>query len=82
VPFTKEKSVDQKPSIGRIVHYQTKGTADGSIPSEVTAAMITKIHEGGTVDLCVFYSNGHSFKTGLPFSLEPLSGAWNWPPRV
>lgn len=84
LPFTKDSNVDQKPSIGRVVHYQTFGTADGSIPSEVTAAIITKVHtvHDGMVDLCVLYSNGMSFKQGIPFSLEPLNGAWNWPPRV
>lgn len=81
-----------KPSVGRIVHFQTYGTPGGEHPSEPIAAIITKVHPGlqvedGTVtntvvDLFAIYPNGTSHKEGIPFAEEPTPGRWNWPPRV
>jgi hypothetical protein len=77
---------EQKPSIGRIVHYQSFGTPGGEHPSKPTAALITDVEEipgyGLSVSLCVFYPNGHSFKPGVHFSKDPKPGHWSWPPRV
>jgi len=74
---------EQKPSIGRIVHYQSLGTPGGEHVSRPTAAIITDAEDGiSNVDLCVFYPNGFSSKQSIPFSAEPKPGHWNWPPRV
>lgn len=85
-----------KPSIGRIVQFQTAGSADGKHPSEPVAALITGIPEDipdvgpnigegdytPWVHLCVYYPNGLSFKMHVPYSTEARPGSWNWPPRV
>lgn len=80
-----------KPSVGRIVHYQTYGTPGGEYDSEPIAAIVTAVWTNGTtIDICAFYDNGLSFKTGVEPSpagdeseaaTEPAAGHWNWPPR-
>ncbi len=35
---------DQKPSIGRIVHYTNLGDKDGKYPPEIQAALITGVY--------------------------------------
>ena len=35
--------MEQKPSIGRVVHYQKFGTPNGEHKSEPSAAIITKV---------------------------------------
>ena len=75
--------MDQKPSIGRIVHYQSLGTPNGEFPSKATAAIVTDVYDGtDAVALNVFYPNGNSCKLSVPFSEEPKPGHWNWPPHV
>lgn len=72
----------QKPSIGRIVHYTNLGDADGKYPPTVQGAMITAVYDDGTVALKVFYRTGIFDCDHIPFSDEPERGHWNWPPRV
>jgi hypothetical protein len=81
--------MEQKPSIGRIVHYQSHGSPNGQHPSEPRAAVITAVRTDGTapesagfVDLCVLNPTGMYFDRGTPFSETPKAGHWNWPPRV
>ena len=76
-----------KPSIGRIVHYQSCGTPGGEYLPEPRAAIITAVHDcdedGNTfVSLCVLNPSGIFLTGELPFSAEPKPGCWNWPPRV
>ncbi len=78
-------TMDQKPSVGRIVHYQSYGTPGGEFPSAPRAAIIAAVdpaHDGQRVDLCVLNPNGMFFNTGVWFSETPKPGYWNWPPRV
>ena len=37
--------MDQKPSVGQIVHYVSLGSADGQYPSTCRAATITEVSE-------------------------------------
>ena len=72
----------QKPSIGRVVHYQKYGTPGGEHKAEPSPAIITKVEEDGmTCHLFVMNPNGCYFNK-TPFSPEPKPGHWNWPPRV
>ncbi len=80
---------EQKPSVGRIVHYQSHGSPNGQHKSEPRAAIITAIREDVSgpehppaVDLCVLNPTGMYFDRGTPYSAEPKAGCWNWPPRV
>ncbi|AMM44276.1 hypothetical protein KITKAT_13 [Arthrobacter phage Kitkat] len=85
----------QQPSVGRIVHYSTKGWAavEGSPLNDVgkvIPAVITEVKdEEGHVDLHLLYPHSvgeewvtHSeIHTGYPYSETPRIGHWNWPPR-
>lgn len=81
---------EQKPSVGRIVHYQSYGTPGGEYLPEPRAAIITQVHgseasapgEGPRVGLAVLNPTGLFFQMSIPFSDEPAPGHWNWPPRV
>lgn len=79
---------DQKPSVGRIVHYQSYGTPGGEYLPEPRAAIITEVtawdSETGQAraSVCVVNPTGLFFKEDLPFAETPTPGHWNWPPRV
>lgn len=62
-----------EPSIGRIVHYNSKlGPA---------AAIIINVHTGNFVDLQVFRPDGTiSHVTAIEHGIH--LGGWQWPPRV
>lgn len=80
--------MDQKPSVGRIVHYQAYGTPGGEYKSVPRAAVVTQVGEastsGGmpTVGLCILNPTGFFFNQSVVYSEEPKPGHWNWPPRV
>lgn len=73
----------QKPTIGRIVHYQDHGSPDGTHKSEPRAAIITKVHSDTCVDLCGLNPTGMFFNSSCLFdgSDTPCGGSWHWPPR-
>lgn len=73
---------EQKPAVGRIVHYQAHGSPNGQHKSLPRAAIITAVHEDGRTDVCVLNPTGMYFDQGTPFSEAPKAGHWNWPPRV
>ena len=86
--------MEQKPSVGRVVHYQSYGTPNGEHKSLPRAAIITAVREdmgqassigpgdGSGVDLAVLNPEGMFFNRGVWFSETPKPGHWNWPPRV
>lgn len=78
-----------KPTVGRVVHYVARGSADGRFPSVCRAADITEV-EPDTADNLV----GLMVKnpTGLFFhpladsgvaqdETEKRGGTWHWPER-
>lgn len=74
-----------KPSIGRIVHYQSYGTPGGEYLPEPRAAVITAIHgDSGAVGLCILNPTGMFFNEVVEHAQDdkPVPGRWNWPPRV
>lgn len=80
---------EQKPTVGRIVHYQAYGTPGGEFPSVPRAAVITEVHDSGvpepislTVGLAVLNPTGMFFNRDVPYSAERKPGCWSWPPRV
>lgn len=81
--------MDQKPSVGRTVHYQSHGSPNGQHKSEARAAIVTAVHPVFSdernlhaVSLCVLNPTGMYFDQDVPFSETPKPGCWNWPPRV
>lgn len=69
-----------RPSVGRVVHYQSYGTPNGEFKSEPRAAVITEVVDDQTVHLCVLNPTGMFFNQNVQQGDGP--GQWNWPPRV
>ena len=74
------------PSVGRVVHYLSRGSADGRFPPEARAAIVTEVSGSSEylVGLAVFNPTGiflHSLDSGgAIYGDQP--GEWTWPPRV
>lgn len=77
-----EVAMEQKPSIGRIVHYLSYGSVGGKYPPATRAAIVATDPDpsDGAVDLVVFNPEGFFFNRKVRFGSEP--GTWHWPPRV
>lgn len=67
-----------KPTVGRIVYYKTRGSADGAYAPTDFAAIVTGVHEDGTLSLCTFGVSGLRFEVSVMQGDEP--GQWNWMP--
>jgi len=76
--------MDQKPTVGRIVHYQAFGTPGGEYPSVPRAAVVTQVNgdDMNSVGLCILNPTGQFFNQSVYYSETPKPGCWNWPPRV
>lgn len=89
--------MDQKPSVGRIVHYVSYGTPGGEYSSECRAAIITAVNketlndamERIEVDLCILNPTGMFFAQKCVYyptpsdeDGTPQGGTWHWPERV
>jgi hypothetical protein len=90
--------MDQKPSVGRIVHYVSYGTPGGEFLSECRAAIVTDVPPDAgdhPVGLCVLNPTGQFFNLGVPYhggdpehvDATPghptyRGGTWHWPERV
>lgn len=75
---------EQKPSVGRMVHYVSYGTPKGEYLPEHHAAIITELaDEPGVVGLCILNPTGVFFTRGV-FQDEntKAGGTWHWPERV
>lgn len=82
-PQNKGGRVEQKPTVGLIVHYRSYGTPNGEYEPEVRAAIITAIHKGDNsmqVSLCVLNPTGMFFNEKVNYSVS-TPGCWSWPPR-
>lgn len=78
--------MDQKPSIGRVVHYVAYGTPGGEFPAGVCrAAIITEVVSAVSTHVGLFIMNptGLFFPSGVPYDDEGKKpGSWHWPERV
>ncbi len=74
--------MQQTPTVGRIVHYQSHGSPNGQHKSAPRAAVVTEVGEGGVLGLAVLNPTGMYFDRGVKFSETPAAGCWNWPPRT
>lgn len=81
------------PSVGRIVHYVARGSADGVFPVACRAAIVTDVPPDAgdhMVGLAVFHPDGLLFAQGIPegapmdtdLSVPAVGGTWHWPERV
>jgi hypothetical protein len=75
---------DQKPSVGRIVHYVSCGTPGGEFTSECRAAIVTEADPNSTVvGLFVANPTGLFLNRGCVYDeAGKAGGTWHWPERV
>lgn len=78
-----------KPSVGRIVHYMARGSADGAYPPVCRAAIITQVHYDvdpdtgeGYVGVAVLNPSGMFFHESIDYDKDSAPGSWHWPERV
>lgn len=80
--------MDQKPSVGRIVHFghpvYDKNRQDSPVFAEPWAAIITQVNEDDTVHLTMFEPTTPtpSVRTRVKFSPLLEADHWSWPSRV
>lgn len=78
--------MEQKPSVGRVVHYVAYGTPGGEFPAGVCrAAVVTEVTPSvgpAEIGICVLNPTGLFFNRGIPYSAEGKPGTWHWPERV
>lgn len=80
--------MDQKPSVGRIVHYKSYGTPNGEYEPECRAAVITAVGTEGEdgralVSLAVLNPEGMFFNRHVNQDEQSKNGGtWHWPERV
>lgn len=65
------------PTVGRIVHYKTRGSADGTFKPTVFASIITEVCDRDCVSLVTFGPNGIRFEGHVNRGYG--AGEWNWP---
>lgn len=80
---------EQVPSVGRIVHYQSYGTAGGEFQPQCRAAIITEVEGPAPADanvyvgLAVLNPSGLFFDQHIPQDENgKRGGTWHWPERV
>lgn len=78
-------AVEQKPTVGRIVHYTNLGDADGRYPPETQPAIVTRVNTDGSLGLWVLYPSGMFYMASVDGEDDHGKGLgrgrWNWPPR-
>lgn len=74
---------EQKPAVGRIVHYISYGTPNGEYKPEHRAAIITRVgkdDEAQEVALCILNPTGMFFNESV--KKGDREGQWHWPERT
>jgi hypothetical protein len=66
------------PTVGRVVYFKTRGSADGVYPPTNFAAIITNVSPEGTVNLVCFGDTGLRFELKVTQGEAP--GQWDWMP--
>lgn len=66
------------PTVGRMVYFKTRGSADGVYPPTDFAAIITAVHSDTCVSLATFGLTGMRFELNAEQGQEP--GEWDWMP--
>lgn len=80
--------MEQKPSVGRVVHYVSYGTPGGEYTSECRAAIITSVGVIDQVSLAVLNPTGMFFNECVEHYMPKQGvkgyrgGTWHWPERV
>jgi YD repeat-containing protein len=70
---------EQKPSVGRMVHYVLGGV---ETPAAHRAAVVGELHDDGTLELAVLLPLGWQVLPRVTYDEEGRPGTWHWPERV
>ena len=71
------------PTVGRIVHYVARGSADGVFKAEDRAAIVTALYpDDGVISLCILNPTGMFFNEAVAFNANRVPGTWHWPEIV
>lgn len=74
---------EQRPTIGRMVHYRGPGTANGQFQPSTYPAVITAVHTDTCVNLFVMTNVGMMNLTSIQLAEEAdQPSRWSWPPYV
>lgn len=71
------------PTVGRMVYYKTRGSADGVFPPTNFAAIITEVNSDvdGVVSLVTFGTSGMRFEKEVnQAKTSDEVGVWDWMP--
>jgi len=80
----------KKPSVGRIVHYVSRGSADGKYPAVCRAAVVAAVDEPGprgyegqgtSIQAVVLNPEGIFFGR-MQYNENNEPGTWHWPEYV
>lgn len=74
--------LDVLPSVGRIVHYLSRGSADGVYAPACRAAVITAVIDELSVSLAVLNPTGLYFDQDVQYDNRGALGSWHWPERA
>lgn len=66
------------PTIGRMVYFKSRGSADGVFPPRDFAAIITRVYSDTKVSLVSFSEIGMRFESEVEQGKE--GGQWDWMP--
>jgi hypothetical protein len=75
-----------EPSVGRIVHYVSPGSADGRYAPAHRAAIVTEIppdyEDDRKLNLLVFNPTGTHHAFSVPHNVNAVGYSWHWPEVV
>ncbi len=72
---------NQKPSIGRIVHFNSPITVDDKPATVAQAALVVAIHGEDCISVVAWNEYGTA-NAQRSISQGTAAGQWSWPPRV
>lgn len=68
------------PTIGRIVHYVSRGSLDGKYPPQHVPLIVVAV-DGATVYGWTMNNRGQRYEEAVPHDESKAPGTWHWPER-
>ena len=69
-----------KPSVGRIVHYVSRGSADGEYPSRHVPLIVVECW-GDLISGWTHNPHGTRYEEHVPHDESGAPASWHWPER-